>query len=492
VVSTPEPPSPSYEELAGLVVGLASELERAHSRIAELEARLGRDSTNSSIPPSADSIAAKAKRRVDRSSRERSPDRKPGGQPGHQGSGLAPTVTPDRTETLPPPGECAGCGGDLSDAADAGMSWAQVWDILAITLEKVHYLLPRRRCGCGRTTTAAPPCGAAGNVVYGPNINAAAILLASEGNVPLERTAMLMASLLGVAVSTGFVARALERFAQRLAASGFDEAMRAALRAEEVLCADETPTNVIGKDTDAHGEPVAGSAHAVTVRTPDARLVWYAPIGSRSKTAIVGLGIMRDYPGYLVRDDYAGWHQFDAQLAGVQQCAAHLIRHCKGVLELHPTQQKWAGEIITVLREAAAAVTETTTDQLDPQLLADLRRRYDHAVTWGITTNRHREWAKGNHPGYTLAKRLHDKADQVWTFTQNLAVPWTNNASEQALKGPKRHQAVSGYWHTLTTLAEYCRVRSYLVSARNHGLRPIDAIHAALNRNPWLPTIATA
>ncbi|MGH3780041.1 MAG: DUF6444 domain-containing protein, partial [Pseudonocardiaceae bacterium] len=55
VVSTPEPPSPSYDELAGLVVGLASELERAHARIAELEARLGRDSTNSSSPPSADS-----------------------------------------------------------------------------------------------------------------------------------------------------------------------------------------------------------------------------------------------------------------------------------------------------------------------------------------------------------------------------------------------------------------------------------------------------
>jgi hypothetical protein len=32
------------------------------------------------------------------------------------------------------------------------------------------------------------------------------------------------------------------------------------------------------------------------------------------------------------------------------------------------------------------------------------------------------------------------------------AVPWTNNASEQALKSPKLHQKVSGYWHTLTTL----------------------------------------
>jgi transposase len=494
-VSTPEPPSPSYEELAALVVGLTSELERAQARIAELEARLGRDSTNSSIPPSADSIAAKAKRRADRSSRERSKDRKPGGQPGHQGSGLAPTVTPDRTETLPPPNACSGCGGDLSGAADAGVSWAQVWDILPVVLEKVHYLLPRRRCGCGRTTTAAPPLGAAGNVVYGPNVNAAAILLASEGNVPLERTAMLMASLLGTPVSTGFVARALERFAQRLGAAGFDEAMTTALRAQDVLCADETPTNVIGKDTDAHGEPVVGSVHAVTVRTPDARLIWYAPIGSRSKTAIADLGVLDGYTGYLVGDDYAGWHQFDAQLDGVQQCVAHLIRHAKGVLELHATQQKWAGEVITVLREAAAAVTEATTnkrDQLDPQLLADLRARYDQAVGWGIITNQHRDRPKGNHPGYNLATRLHNKADQVWTFTRNLTVPWTNNASEQALKGPKRHQAVSGYWHTLTTLADYCRSRSYLVSARNHGVRSIDAIHNALTGNPWLPTIAMA
>jgi transposase len=115
------PPSPSYEELS-VVVGLASELERAQARIAELEARLGRDSTNSSTLPSQDSIAAKAKRRADRSSRERSADRKPGGQPGRKGSGPAPTVTPDRTETLPPPGDCSGCGGDLADAADAGVS----------------------------------------------------------------------------------------------------------------------------------------------------------------------------------------------------------------------------------------------------------------------------------------------------------------------------------------------------------------------------------
>jgi hypothetical protein len=175
--------------------------------------------------------------------------------------------------------------------------WAQVWDIPPIVMAKAHYLLPRRRCGCGRTTTAAPPFGTPGNVVYGLNVNAAAILLASEGNVPLERTAMLMASLLGTPVSTGFVARALERFAQRLAAGGFDEAMKMALRAQDVLCADETPTNVVHKDTDAHGEPVAGSPHAVTVRTPDARLVWYVPICSRSKTSLADLGVLEGCTG---------------------------------------------------------------------------------------------------------------------------------------------------------------------------------------------------
>ena len=71
-------------------------------------------------------------------------------------------------------------------------------------------------------------------------------------------------------------------------------------------------------------------------------------------------------------------------------------------------------------------------------------------------------------------------------------MPWTNNASERALKNPKLHQKVSGYWHTLTTATRYCRVRSYLISARNHGIRPIDAIHTALAGRPWLPTPTAA
>ncbi|WP_223840336.1 IS66 family transposase [Saccharopolyspora pogona] len=436
--------------------------------------------------------AAKGKRDAQRSQRVRSKDRKPGGRSGRTGSGLVPALTPDRTETAQVPQSCSGCGSDLAGGADAGLSWTQIWDIPPVRLEKVHYLLPRRRCACcGKTTTAVVPFGQAGAVVYGPNVNAAAILLASAGKVPVEWTAMLMAALL--ASSTGFVARAHQRFAERLERARFDQAMRSALAAEPVLCADETPVNVARRDTDERGAPVPGSPHVVTVRTPEERLVWYRAL-PRTKVALRTLGLFSEFTGYLVRDDYTAWHQFDHQIAGVQQCVAHLFRHLQGVLDLHPTQQGWADTARDVLREAHTAVqTAKTTgsDRLDPVLLADLRARYDKVIAWGQTTNRLRDWHKGNHPGYTLAKRLADKADQVWLFTTVLSVPWTDNASEQALKSPKMHQKVSGYWHTLTTLGRFCRVRSYLTSATNHGLRAIDAIHAALTGNPWMPQHAT-
>jgi hypothetical protein len=64
-----------------------------------------------------------------------------------------------------------------------------------------------------------------------------------------------------------------------------------------------------------------------------------------------------------------------------------------------------------------------------------------------------------------------------------------NNVSERGAKAARRHQAVSGYWHCLATLSRWCRIRSYLDSAANHGLTALDAISTALAGEPWLPAI---
>ena len=148
--------------------------------------------------------------------------------------------------------------------------------------------------------------------------------------------------------------------------------------------------------------------------------------------------------------------------------------------------------MISILRDASRAVQDARASgaaALDPELLAALRKRYDQAISTGIIHNRLRDWDSGNHPGYTLGTWLRDYKEQVFLFTRDFAVPWTNNASERGAKAAKRHQAVSGYWHTLHTLARWCRIRSYLDSATAHGVTAIDAIRTAIEGKPWLPPL---
>lgn len=167
-------------------------------RIAELERRLGMGSDDSGTPSSKESIQAKERYKAERrdrdkdvSSRERSPDRQRGGQPGHEGRGLTRDPAPNTVDPVDPPTQCRGCGAGLAGAADAGTSWSQTWDVRVVRW-RVEYLLPRRRCSCGVTTTACPLTGQPCGVCYGPRLNAAAILLSAFGNVPTQRAATLI------------------------------------------------------------------------------------------------------------------------------------------------------------------------------------------------------------------------------------------------------------------------------------------------------------
>jgi hypothetical protein len=109
-----------------------------------------------------------------------------------------------------------------------------------------EYLLPRRRCGCTTTTVACPPDGGIVNgISFGPVLNTAAVALTAFGNVATERAAHLIDILYGQNVSAGFADRANTRLADKLTAAGFGEAMLAALLAEPVLTADESPVQVV-------------------------------------------------------------------------------------------------------------------------------------------------------------------------------------------------------------------------------------------------------
>ena len=169
-----------------------------------------------------------------------------------------------------------------------------------------------------------------------------------------------------------------------------------------------------------------------------------------------------------------------------------MIRRCRAVTKLGPGGlQNWAGDIITILRGAHQAVEAARArgdTALDEQVLDDLRKRYDTAVASGIIHNRLRDWHEGNHPGYALGTWLRDYREQVFLFTRDFAVSWTIIVRARR-EAAKRHQAVSGYWHSLATLARWCRIRSYLDTAAAHGITALDAISSATAGKPWLPPL---
>lgn len=82
-------------------------IRRLELRAAELERRLSMDSSNSGTPSSKERIGAKEARKArQQSERQRSKDRKRGGQSGHEGKGPEHDPDPDDTQTAVPPAEC--------------------------------------------------------------------------------------------------------------------------------------------------------------------------------------------------------------------------------------------------------------------------------------------------------------------------------------------------------------------------------------------------
>src|SRR5437868_5404891 len=475
-----DPRSLSREELLAALAERDTVIAALVAEVEQLKRRLGMDSSNSSLPPSSDGPVARAKR-ADKP-RKRSP-RSRGGQPGHDGHALAWRSTPDQVTTVRPVA-CGGCGRSLADVEGSVGTRVQVFDTPPVKLQVTEYQMVQVSCpACRRTSRAATPAGLAGPCCYGPNVRAATALLACAGHLSIERAADLMGVLLDAPVSTGFTGGLVRRVADRL--TGFEPALKDALRAAPVLHHDETPARVAGDDADR-------LLYVYTARAD--RLVWFGAADNRGHAALDGFKILPGYRGTLVRDDYTAYAKYDKDLAGVQLCCAHLLRSLRGIGELDPdgsrVQRCWTEPVMSALIEAKAAVTKARTAgaaTVDPQLLDGLRTRYDEALTWGITTNTHRDWPKGRHPGYTLAGRLQAKAAQVWRFTIDFAVPFTNNPAEQPQRMVKLQMKIGGCWRSVRTAARYCLIRSYLGTARNHGIHPLDALRDALAGNPWMP-----
>ncbi len=458
------------QQLAAQEAALAAQA----AELAELKQRLGKDSSTSNKPPSSDSPYRKPQRRSSR----RCAGRDPGKQKGAPGSAMPLVDNPNET-IICDPDSCADCGADLSGAPVTGTARRQVTDVRPPPPPWVtEYQIITRACPCCAARTPGPaPAGVTGRAQYGPGVLARAAELGCGHYLPVARAARLMGSMLGVSVSTGFMAGVRAR-AARLLEKEFLPRVRELLRHVGVLHVDETPVRADGGLEYVH----AASTEFLTAMHT----------GGRTKDDIDAGQVLPGYTGTIVRDGYAGYvHLIDAHHAW---CGAHLIRDLAAFHRVDPDGQFWAAAMADTLTDAhhrAQAARAAGHEHLDPEVLTGIRRRYRGATAAGISDNTTRAGPLAT-DALTLARRFRNHEDMILRFVVDLAVPFTNNQSERDVRPAKIQQRTSGgCWRTLTGVADFAVVQSYLSTATKWGLDSFDVLTQLFTSGAWLPPAAT-
>jgi transposase len=464
---------PSYDELAALVAAQAVELARAREEITALRAevaalkrRFGTNSGNSSMPPSSDRFGKPAPKSLRGKS-----GRKQGKQPGAPGANLSLVKDPD-TILDHTPSACSGCGAGLRRTDRAGVIRRQVVDLPPVRPSVTEHRLHRLRCrGCRYITTAAAPTEATAPACYGPNVTALAVYLLTYQHIPVARTAQLLADLLGLPVSTGWVAGVLTPVAANL--EEFAERVEQALRAAPVAHFDETGIRVEGKNWWLH---VACTPH----------LTAYLPHRQRGGEAMDDFGILTRFRGVAVHDGLISYQDFGRKHA---RCNAHHLRELVAASEAHPehTWPRIAMKTLEKLNTAAHTARDAGLAVIPAHIVDPLLSRFVRTVHLGLLLHppdRGRKQSKTRN----LLVRLRDYQHQVLLFARDLTVPFTNNQAERDLRMIKAQLKISGGWRTQHGAQAWLRVRGYISTARKNGLHIITALRDAITGNPWLPT----
>jgi transposase len=482
------PAVPSAEELSALpaaelavrlaeayrLIGeLTAQIERLSARVEQLERQARKDSSTSSRPPSSD--GPYKKKGGDRSLRERG-KRRPGKQPGEPGSTMNLVDDPDETIECPP-AACCGCGAGLAGAPVMAQRRHQVTDIEPAPGPKViEYVAQAKECaGCGAVSVGELPAYVRARASYGPEACAQAANLVSGHYIPIYRATLLLCQLAGIAVSTGWMAGIRGKAAGLVEASGFTGRVRELLKTAPALHADETPARAAGGTRYLH---LACTRYLTCMHT-----------GDRSAEAIDAGQVLPGYQGIIVRDGYAGYGHLTSALHA--WCAVHLLRDLKGLYDFEPARQEWAAKLAGLLiaaRDAAVAARQAEQSALDAAVLDDLVTRYRALATAGLAANLYRRTATAK-DARRLARRFLGFEDMILRFATRPDLDiFSNNEAERTIRPAKVQQRSSGgCWRTLTGLAEFALVQSYLSTAAKWGISKLDALRDLFNGHAWLP-----
>src|SRR3974390_142125 len=350
---------PTREELIALIRAQAAEIAALKARVAELERRLGLNSSNSGKPPSSDGL-----KKPPRVRSQREPSNKPsGGQKGHKGEPLRQFAEPDSVVDHFP-SSCTACGAAVTPAMSSGHSARQVFDLpeprpLVVTEHRAHNCVCT---GCGAHTHASFPDGVNAPVQYGPRIASLVIYLLHYQLLPEDRLAELLADLFGIRLVAATIARMSRTCAARL--QDFVATVCDLVAGAAVKHMDETGFRIGGKTQWLH---VACTAW----------LTFYRVCARRGS-------LLADVVGIVVHDHWKPYYTMPGVLHAL--CNAHHLRELKALVEIE--KEDWARKMQQLLRRAV-------TPQTSPASTGLLSTRSGRACIHRLNAVTTPSWPKG-------------------------------------------------------------------------------------------------
>jgi transposase len=375
------------------------------------------------------------------------------------------------------PERCGGCGADLAGAAVVGVEARQVFDLPALRLCVAEHRAERRRCACRTTTAGRFPEHVRAAACYGPGVRALVCYLCVHQHLPVDRAAQLLADVLGASVATGTLAAVLAEGAVGL--DGFLATVRDRLAAAPVAHFDETGARVAGRLHWVH----SASTSLLSLFTVHAK---------RGKVAMETAGVLPGFAGVAVHDGWAPYWRFEDVRHAL--CGAHLLRELEAITE--EAGQGWAAGMAELLVDAklvADRARAAGAGRVDDEVRARLHARYQRLLADGQAANPPPP-ASGRRPGRAprspaarLLARLDTHRDEVLRLLDDTRVPFDNNQAERDLRMVKLQQKISGCWRTLAGAEAFLALRSYLSTARKHGMNPLAVLWQLFQGQAWLP-----